>query len=300
MRSNTSLGRTRFARRLASPLAVMNDYSAQWKRYRTFNRLGVGAFMMFLSALPLSIALDRLVRVGPTVSKAFFIVAALIGLVSLWIILLAITYWRCPRCNSWFSRHSVLGWHSLKHRCVHCGLGIYGREPMTANTSLERTRGRESAKPKQQRARRSAQPLGGMPATYLTSASHLLTRWRSSVVATLLVAVATPCLADEGWDRAAHDLSNLGCAVLLLSAFGAVWRRTGAIVLAVIVGAPSTFLTVLIFNGGTMSLWVAYLISYFVFLFCCAIGVLRTSEEPRNSTEPAVPPNTSLERTRDK
>jgi len=113
--------------------------------------------------------------------------------------------------------------------------------------------------------------------------------------------MVTPCLADDGWDRAAHALSIFSCIVLLLGAVVAVWSRIGAIVLAIIVGGPATFFTALIFNDNVLSLWVAYLICYFVFLFCCAIGVLRSIGSTRESpAQRSMPPNTSLERTRDR
>jgi peptidoglycan/LPS O-acetylase OafA/YrhL len=117
----------------------------------------------------------------------------------------------------------------------------------------------------------------------------------------MLLVVATPCLADDGWDRGAHALSLFGCTALLLGAAGAVWRRTGAIVLAILVGGPATVFTVLIFNDNVMSLWVAYLICYFVFLFCCVIGVLRSVGGPHTSLpNQPMPPNKSLERMRER
>jgi len=108
----------------------------------------------------------------------------------------------------------------------------------------------------------------------------------------LLLVMVTPCLADDGWDRGANALSLIGCTVLVLSAAGAVWRRTVAIVLAVLVGGPATFFTIVIFNDNAMSHWVAYLICYFAFIFCCVIGVLRAiGGAHRSPTNQPIPPN---------
>ena len=115
-----------------------------------------------------------------------------------------------------------------------------------------------------------------MRVTCLKSGRHPRGRWRSSGVAALLLILAMPCFADDGWDRLGHAVSLFGCIALLIGAASAVWSRMGAILLFVIVGGPSTYLTVEIVNDNAESLWVAYLICYFVFLICCSIGVLRS------------------------
>lgn len=105
----------------------MDDYSSQWQRYRRLTRLGVVAFAVFLGALPLSIFLDHL-GFSEGVWKATFLSVAIIGLLSLWVVLVLLTFWRCPRYHPWFSLRSVLGWPSLRRRCVHCGLALYAED----------------------------------------------------------------------------------------------------------------------------------------------------------------------------
>ena len=102
----------------------MDEYSLQWRRYRLLNRLGIVAFVVFIGALPLSAALDQSAALAP-IAKVTFIAVGATGLFSLWLVLCLIAFWRCPRCHFWYSRRSIVGWHSLKRQCVHCHLKLY-------------------------------------------------------------------------------------------------------------------------------------------------------------------------------
>ena len=103
----------------------MADYSPQWHHYRVLNRAGLVAFVGFIGALPVSIFVDRFALLPPSDVKTLFIILAATALVSLWVLLALIMYWRCPRCHEWFSRRRFAGWPSLRRHCVHCGLKLY-------------------------------------------------------------------------------------------------------------------------------------------------------------------------------
>lgn len=101
----------------------MEDYSTQWRHYRRLTWLGVAAFAVFLGALPLSIFVEHLGFSEGARNATFFSLAAT-GLLSLSVLVLLISFWRCPRCHSWYSRRSIF-WISPGRTCVHCGLPLY-------------------------------------------------------------------------------------------------------------------------------------------------------------------------------
>jgi hypothetical protein len=114
----------------------MADYSSQWHQYRVLNRLGFVAFAAFLSALPISIAAERWGLLAPVRAKSIFIRLGVVALVSLWVVMILIAFWRCPRCHDWYGRRRLVGWNSFKRECVHCGLRLYEGEATPEHNRL--------------------------------------------------------------------------------------------------------------------------------------------------------------------
>jgi hypothetical protein len=100
-----------------------------------------------------------------------------------------------------------------------------------------------------------------------------------------LIALSAPAFADDGWDRVAKFISTVSCTVLLLSAFGAVFHRTIAIILAVLVGGPMSYWAYQILTGNAVESWTAFLTCYAIFLLACAFGILR---RPKPAAQPSA------------
>src|SRR5262249_12817534 len=106
----------------------MGPYGRQWMRYRRLNRVGILAFVLFLSVLPVIALLDRFAIVRGERLKVIFISSGLAALVLVAVFLQLISFFRCPRCGQYFSRRSkvlISPFISLGRACVHCGLGLY-------------------------------------------------------------------------------------------------------------------------------------------------------------------------------
>jgi hypothetical protein len=124
--------------RSSSSLAAMDDYSAQWHHYRILTRVGFVAFAVFLGAIPLALGLGHVMSLTASVTKTLSIICGVVAVLAFWITLLLIGFWRCPRCHGWYSRRHIFSTLSLGRRCIHCGLGLYEGEAMSANQRLER------------------------------------------------------------------------------------------------------------------------------------------------------------------
>ena len=95
--------------------------SEQWKDFRYWNRLGIGAFLTLVPA----------VGIAALVAQAAPLLSPLPALVTvLWVGAFFVAYFqirafRCPRCNQLFTVRHSFGANSLGRKCVHCGLERY-------------------------------------------------------------------------------------------------------------------------------------------------------------------------------
>ena len=95
--------------------------SEQWKDFRFWNRLGIGAFLTLIPAVGVSALIAKAV---PLLSVLPVLVAAL------WVGGFLVAYFQirafhCPRCNELFTVRHSFGPNSMGRKCVHCGLELY-------------------------------------------------------------------------------------------------------------------------------------------------------------------------------
>ena len=95
--------------------------SEQWKDFRYWNRLGIGAFLTLIPAVAIAALIAQAI---PLLSPLPFVVAAL------WVGAFIVAYFqirtfRCPRCSQPFTVKRSFGTNSMGRKCVHCGLELY-------------------------------------------------------------------------------------------------------------------------------------------------------------------------------
>jgi hypothetical protein len=101
----------------------MSQYDAQWHRFRRLTRCGIAALLTVLITAVGLLWVGRYswgLRVEP-----FLFTLAFGSMITLMVLGVVQSYFRCPRCTKLFS---VRGWTSrpsIRRRCVHCGLRLY-------------------------------------------------------------------------------------------------------------------------------------------------------------------------------
>jgi DNA-directed RNA polymerase subunit RPC12/RpoP len=112
------------ARRSPSALSFVSQYDAQWHRYRLLTRCGVAAALMVPGGFLAACWVDDQFSWG---HRAFPVLIALafVSMITLMVVALIRSYFRCPRCSKAFSWSKWGLTQSLSHRCVHCGLRLY-------------------------------------------------------------------------------------------------------------------------------------------------------------------------------
>lgn len=109
-----------------------NTYETTWYQFRVWNYIGACSLFLFFGAP--AIAAAYLPSVGE-----FFVRPS--GWTQLYIVFAAVLFvgcairqqlLRCPRCGDYFFRETLMSTLPIhnenfrKHRCVHCGLKLYG------------------------------------------------------------------------------------------------------------------------------------------------------------------------------
>ena len=95
--------------------------SEQWKDFRFWNRLGIGAFLTLIPA----VAIAALIAHAAPLLSILPVAVAVIWIGAFIIAFFHLRAFRCPRCNEHFLVKSSFGTNSLGRKCVHCGLELY-------------------------------------------------------------------------------------------------------------------------------------------------------------------------------
>lgn len=101
----------------------MNEFTAQWRVFRFWNRLGIFLFLGFVPVLGcLAFALQW---IGASGSSFLILIVAVP-----WFIFMGVAYFRvrmfpCPRCAKPFSVKYIGAANTRGRQCVHCGLKLY-------------------------------------------------------------------------------------------------------------------------------------------------------------------------------
>ena len=95
-------------------LSTSGMYRAQWRRFRRWNRLSIGIFLLN----PLTLIFFDVNKWN----KTFSVVCLVIWLISVTVVgIYATSFFRCPRCGrDFYGTHAI-----LRRSCIHCGLRVY-------------------------------------------------------------------------------------------------------------------------------------------------------------------------------
>jgi hypothetical protein len=99
----------------------VNQHHDQWRQFKFWNRLGIGAV---LTIVPLFFVVAVVGNRFPS------LLPGLIAVVCIWVAAYFGAYirlrsFKCPRCSRPYLVRSTFGTNSLGRKCVHCGLRLY-------------------------------------------------------------------------------------------------------------------------------------------------------------------------------
>ena len=104
---------------------MANEYSDNWRRYRRVRNL---YFLLLIGYVPVCLGFEALVSAALKTSTPGFVFAGL-WMVTILIVGVRLSSWRCPRCEKCFAGTWWCNKGFLARKCVHCGLPKFAPGP---------------------------------------------------------------------------------------------------------------------------------------------------------------------------